>query len=83
MTFTASTASRHPDADTIPVAIERSDAIDAAAGLLLLARQARRDAASRRSAGPNMALYRAGQRAAAEVYEAAARRVQAAADAAL
>jgi hypothetical protein len=74
---------RHPEADVSPVSIERSDAIDAAAGLLLLARHARRDAASRRSAGPNMAPYRAGQRAAADVYEAAARRVQRAADEAL
>lgn len=79
-TMTRPTHGRHDGADMSPVTIERSDAIDAAGALLLLARHARRDAASRRWQGPRFAAYRAGQRHAAEVYEAAAKRVQRAAD---
>lgn len=73
---------RHEDADTAPVAIERSDAIDAAAGLALMARENRKAAKSRRNAGsdPASVAHRAWLRSTADVYEAAAKRVQAAAD---
>jgi hypothetical protein len=82
-TFTSKTNARHEGADVSHVTIERSDAIDAAGALLLMARDYRRQAASRRNAGPNLKPYRAGLRHTADVYEAAAARVQAAADAAL
>jgi hypothetical protein len=74
---------RHPEADTSLVTVERSDVIDAAGALLVLASKARRDARSRRNAGAHLAPVRASLRASAEVYEAAARRMQAAADEAL
>jgi hypothetical protein len=73
---------RHPEADTTPTTVERSDAMDAAGALLLMARKYRKDASSRRNAGANLAGYRASLRGSAKVYEAAARRVQRAADAA-
>lgn len=71
---------RHEGADVTPITIERSDAIDAAGGLLLLAEKYRRDARSRRYAGPHNAAQRRGLREAADVYAAAASRVQRAAD---
>jgi hypothetical protein len=74
---------RHEDADTTAVTVERSDVIDAAAGLLLLARQQRRQAKSRQFRGPRWAGYRAGLRQAADVADAAAHRMQRAADEAL
>jgi hypothetical protein len=77
---TTTTRARHEGADTRPVEIERSDAIDAAAGLLMLARDARRQSMSRRLRGPQFASTREGYRESATIYEMAARRVQAAAD---
>jgi hypothetical protein len=76
---------RHDDADTRLVSIERSDAIDAAAGLLALADKYRKQARARRNAGsrPGSVAYRAWCRSNAETYEAAARRVQRAADEAI
>ncbi len=74
---------RHSDADMRPVTIERSDAIDAAAGLALLAKQARTMARARRYSGPEWGITRGLWRRQAEVYDAAALRLQAAADAAL
>jgi hypothetical protein len=79
-TFSGSIGQRHDEADTSLVSIERSDAIDAAAGLQELARRMRREARSRRYSGHWMAAQRAGLRKAADVYDAAARRVQSAAD---
>jgi hypothetical protein len=76
-------AVRHDDADTSLVSVERSDVIDAAAGLQELARKTRREAQSRRYGGVGWASTRAGMRRAAEVYEAAAARMQRAADEAL
>lgn len=73
---------RHENADTRPVTIERSDAIDAAAALLLMADKAERDARSRRYTGPDWATVRRSYRDQAATYRAAAGRVQAAADAA-
>lgn len=74
----------HPDSDTITtVPILRTDAIDAAGALTMMARDYRRQAKSRRYAGPANAGYRLGLRAQADVYDAAAKRVQSAADAAL
>jgi hypothetical protein len=73
---------RHEGADVSPVTIERSDAIDAAGALLMMARDYRRQAKARANGGPDMATYRRGLRAQADVFEAAARRVQSAADAA-
>jgi len=72
---------RHPEADTSPVTVERSDAIDAVAGLLALARDSRKLASSRRYGGPRNAQLRADLRARADVYDAAARRLQAATEA--
>ena len=74
---------RHDEADRSPVTVERSDAIDAAAGLLLLARKTRRAAASRRYAGPSWASHRRGLRDSAKIYDADASRMQRAADEAL
>jgi hypothetical protein len=74
---------RHPDADRTLVEIERSDVIDAAAGLLALADKLRREAKLRRNAGPSGGPHRAWLRNGADVYEAAARRVQRAADEAI
>lgn len=71
---------RHPEADTTPVQVERSDAIDAAAGLMLLAREHVRRANARENYGPHLAGYRKQLREAARVYRAAAERVQRAAD---
>jgi hypothetical protein len=73
---------RHEGADVSPVTIERSDAIDAAGALLMMARDYRRQSKSRTNAGADLASYRRGLRAQADVFEAAARRVQSAADAA-
>lgn len=72
---------RHDDADTRPVAIERSDVIDAAAGLKMLADNCRRQARSRSSQGDFHKAHRAWLRKSADVYEAAAVRLQRAADA--
>jgi hypothetical protein len=74
------TRTRHPDADTLPVSIERSDAIDAAAGLYMLARDYRRQARQRRYAGAANASHRQHLRDTADVYDAAAARVQSVAD---
>lgn len=71
---------RHDDADTMPVAIERSDAIDAVAGLAMLAANCRRQAKSRSNAGAFHASTRKWLRESADVYDAAAKRVQRAAD---
>lgn len=73
----------HENADMTPVTILRTDAIDAAGALIQLARTTRRTARSRQYQGSYWAGYRAGLRDAAEVYEAAARRVQIAADGAI
>jgi hypothetical protein len=77
------TIDRHPDADTSLVSVERSDVIDAAAALALMARENRRAAKLRRNAGPGAAAHRAWLRSSADVYEAAASRMQAVADASL
>lgn len=74
---------RHDGADTSPVAIERSDAIDAVAGLQALARANRREAKSRAYAGAHWQRHRAWLRDAADVYDAAASRIQRATDAAM
>lgn len=74
---------RHPDADRRPVEIERSDAIDAAAGLLALADKLRREAKLRRNSGDHNGAHRAWLRNSADVYEAASRRVQRVADEAI
>lgn len=74
---------RHNGADTAPVTIERSDAIDAVAGLEALARKNRRKAKSRAYAGPHWARHRAWLRESADVYDAAASRIQRATDAAM
>ena len=71
---------RHENADRTPVAIERSDAIDAAGALVHLAGVKRREATSRSNAGPDNASHRAWLRAGADVYDAAAYRIQNAAD---
>jgi hypothetical protein len=81
-TYTNATDARHEGADTAPVTIERSDAIDAAAALLLMARENRRAAKLRQNAGAGNASHRKWLRDGADVYEAAAARIQAAADAA-
>jgi hypothetical protein len=65
-----------------PVTIERSDAIDAAGALLLMARENRQAAKLRQNAGPANAHHRKWLRDNADVYEAAARRVQSICDAA-
>lgn len=72
---------RHAEADTTPVTIEASDAIDAAGALIMMARANRREAKLRRNSGGAMASQRRSLRKAADVYEAAASRIQAAADA--
>jgi hypothetical protein len=74
---------RHRAPDIRPAIIERSDAVDAAAALRALARQNRRAARHRRNAGEHMARQRAGLRESADVYDAAACRVQAAANKAM
>lgn len=78
-TFTA-TDVRHDGADTLAITVERSDAIDAAGALKLMARDYRRQAKSRANGGPALAHYRAGLRSQADVFEAAAARIQRAAD---
>lgn len=67
---------RHENADLSPVTIERSDALDAAGALLRLAEATRREAKSRRNAGDKNASWRHSLRASADVYDAAAKRVQ-------
>jgi hypothetical protein len=74
---------RHSEADTSPVTIERSDAMDAVAALQALARQNRREAKSRRNGGPAGSPLRAWLRQSADVYEAAAARIQRVTDAAM
>lgn len=74
---------RHNGADTSPVTIERSDAIDAVAGLLALVSEKRREAKSRAYIGPHWARHRAWLRESADVYQAAASRIQRATDAAM
>jgi hypothetical protein len=71
---------RHDDADTRPVTVERSDVIDAAGALVLMARDYRQQARSRANAGPHNAGYREGLRHTANVYEAVGYRLQKAAD---
>lgn len=71
---------RHPDADRSMVSVERSDVIDAAAGLALMARENRRAAKLRQNGGPANANHRAWLRQSADVYDAAAKRMQDAAD---
>jgi hypothetical protein len=71
---------RHDGADTTPITVERSDAIDAAGALVALARDLRRQAKSRRNAGAHLADHRAHLRRTADVYDAAAYRMQDAAD---
>lgn len=71
---------RHGGADVRPVNVERSDAIDAAAGLALMARENRRAAKLRANGGPSNAPHRRWLREAADVYDAAAARMQRAAD---
>lgn len=78
-----SAGARHDEADTRPVAIERSDALDAAGALALAARDCRRQARLRRYAGAHNASFRATLRAQADVYDAAAVRVQRACDEAM
>jgi hypothetical protein len=72
--------SYNANADVSPVTIERSDAIDAAGALLMMARDYRRQAKSRANGGARNASHRAWLRGAADVYDAAAKRVQRAAD---
>lgn len=71
---------RHADADTMPVSVERSDVIDAVAGLMLMARENRRAAKLRQNAGASNAHHRAWLRSTADTYDAAAKRMQHAAD---
>jgi len=78
--MTTNTELRHEDADTTPATVERSDAIDAAAALALMARENRRAAKLRQNAGAGNAHHRKWLRDSADVYEAAARRMQRAAD---
>jgi hypothetical protein len=65
------------------VSVERSDVLDAAAALALMARENRRAAKLRRNAGSSAASHRRWLRETADVYDAAARRMQTAADNAL
>jgi hypothetical protein len=74
---------RHPEADTTPITVERSDTIDAAAALAFMARGYRQQATLRRNAGPNMKQHRQWLRSTANVFDAAARRMQTAADEAM
>jgi hypothetical protein len=74
-------SNRHPDADTSLVSVERSDVIDAAAALALMARENRRASKLRQNGGPACASHRLWLRETADVYDDAARRMQAAADA--
>jgi len=78
--MTRNTELRHTDADVSDVAVERSDVIDAAAGLLLMADTNRKAAKLRANGGPRNAHHRAWLRSNADVYEAAAWRMQRAAD---
>jgi hypothetical protein len=72
---------RYPEgADLSTVEILRTDAIDAAGALVIAARHWRRMARSKRYAGASNAGARAGFREMAELSEAAAKRVQRAAD---
>lgn len=71
---------RHADADRSMVSVERSDVIDAAAGLHQMAANYRRQAKSRRNAGAHNKAHRAWLRDVADLYEAAAVRMQRAAD---
>lgn len=71
---------RHPESDRTPVEVEASDAIDAVGALLQLARRTRSEARRRCNAGPRLAAHRRQLRDAATVYEAAAARMQRAAD---
>lgn len=64
----------------MPVSVERSDVIDAVAGLMVLADKTRREAKQRRNGGAKMAGYRAHLRKTAAVYDDAAKRMQRAAD---
>jgi hypothetical protein len=73
---------RHEGADVALVSVERSDVIDAAAALGLMARENRRAARVAANAGPARASHRAWLRKTATVYDSAAERMQAAADAA-
>jgi hypothetical protein len=74
-------SNRHPDADTSLVSVERSDVIDAAAALALMARENRQASKLRQNGGPANASHRLWLRETADVYDDAARRMQAAADA--
>jgi hypothetical protein len=74
------TTNRHPDADRRLIAVERSDAIDAAAALALMARENRNAAKLRENYGPGKASHRRWLRECADVYADAARRMQDAAD---
>lgn len=71
---------RHHEADQRMVLVERSDAIDAAGALMMMARDARKQARARHNSGPRYIAYRADLREAANIYDAAAERMQAAAD---
>lgn len=75
-----STDNRHPEADTTMVSVERSDVIDAVAGLLLMARENRKAAKLRQNGGPGNSHHRAWLRSTADTYESAASRMQRVAD---
>jgi hypothetical protein len=66
------------DADRTPVTILRTDAIDAAGALTMLAHKTRREV--RKYPGPHLREHRASLRRWADLYEAAAARIQRAAD---
>lgn len=74
---------RHAEADTTPVIIERSDALDAAAALAQMADGERRLSKARHYSGPDYKTQRAWLRDTAKIYDAASRRVQRACDEAM
>jgi hypothetical protein len=78
-----STPTTSPDFDSRPTPIARFDAINAAGAMTREAIRLRRESRLRRYAGPAYAPTRAMLRSSADDMEAGAKRVQAAADAAL
>lgn len=72
---------RHPEADTRPVTIERSDAIDGAGALLALARANEREAAYIHGYSVAQSARRRTLTEGAQVYRSAAARLQDVADA--
>jgi hypothetical protein len=77
------TDKRHDGADTRLVSVERSDVIDAAAGLMLMASTYRQAVNLRKNGGPENKAHRAWLRSTANTYESAAQRLQRTADSAL